>query len=130
MIVVDASAILEALLATSTGARIIERILEPGETIHAPHLLDLEVTQVLRRYCAAKELDPQRALEALQDLSDLPLIRYGHDLLLPRIWQLRHNLTAYDAAYVALAEGLDAPLVTCDAALASAAGHAAKIELV
>lgn len=129
MIVVDASAILEVLLNTPAGARVSERIFVPGETLHAPHLLDLEVAQVLRRYARARELDSGRGLEALEDLADLPLTRYPHGLLLPRIWELRGNVTAYDAAYVALAEALAAPLVTRDAALASVRAHRARIEL-
>ena len=130
MIVVDASAILEVLLGTPDGARVAGRLFTPGETLHAPHLLDLEVAQVLRRYALAGELDSARGLEALDDLADLPLTRYPHDLLLPRIWELRRNLTAYDAAYVALAEALAAPLVTRDAALVSVRVHHARVELL
>jgi predicted nucleic acid-binding protein len=130
VIVVDASAILEVLLGTPDGARVAERLFTPGETLHAPHLLDLEVAQVLRRYALAGELNSARGLEALDDLADLPLTRYPHDLLLPRIWELRRNLTAYDAAYVALAEALAAPLVTRDAALVSVRVHHARVEVV
>ena len=130
MIVVDASAVLEVLLGTEASGRIEERILSAEETLHAPHLLDLEVAQVLRRYCASGEIGPERGQEAIRDFSDLPITRYPHHLFLARIWQLRDNLTAYDAAYVALAEALDVPLLTCDARLASAAGHSAVIELV
>jgi predicted nucleic acid-binding protein len=74
-------------------------------------------------------LTPERGREALMDLVDFPVHRYPHDLLLPRMWELRHNVTVYDAAYVALAETLAAPLVTCDARLAAAPRHAAKIEV-
>ena len=129
MIVVEASAVLEVLLATETGSRVEDRLLSPGESLQAPHLLDVEVAQVLRRYAAAGELTPERGLEALMDLADFRLHRYSHDILLPRIWELRHNVTAYDTAYLALAETLAAPLVTCDARLASAPKHAAKVEL-
>lgn len=129
MIVVDGSAMLEVLLGTETGSRIEDRLLSRGESLHAPHLLDVEVAQVLRRYAAAGELTPERGREALIDLADFPVYRYPHDVLLPRIWELRHNVTAYDAAYVALAEALAAPLVTGDARLGSAPGHAAKIEV-
>ena len=108
----------------------MDRIFQPGETLHAPHLIDLEVAQVLRRYCASGELDPRRGREALEDLAGLPLTRYRHDLFLTRIWELRHNLTAYDAAYVALAETLNAPLLTRDAALASATRHGATVEMI
>ena len=129
MIVVDASAMLEVLLGTGTGARVEDRLLSRGESLHAPHLLDVEVAQVLRRYAAKGELEPERGREALMDLVDFPIHRYLHDVLLPRIWELRHNVTAYDAAYLALAEALAAPLVTCDARLGSAPRHAAKIEV-
>ena len=126
MIVVDASAMLEVLLNTPAGARVDDRLSAAG----APHLLDLEVAQVLRRYAASGEIDPQRGAQALEDLADLPLARYPHDVCLSRIWELRDNLTAYDAAYVALAEVLEAPLVTRDAALASPRIHRARIELM
>ena len=129
MIVVDASAMLEVLLGTETGARVEDRLFSRGESLHAPHLLDVEVAQVLRRYAAAGELTPERGREALMDLADFPVYRYPHDVLLPRIWELRHNLTAYDAAYMALAETLAAPLVTCDARLGSAPRHRAKVEV-
>ena len=127
MIVVDASALLEVLLGTGAGARIQERLFRSGETLNAPHLIDLEVAQVLRRYDAAGDLDPGRGAEALEDLADMPLHRYPHDFLLPRIWELRGTMTAYDAAYIALAEALDAPLVTRDVRLSRATGHVATI---
>ena len=130
MIVVDASALLEVLLNTSAGGRIAARLFAAGETLHAPHLLDLEVAQVLRRYTRTGEMSPQRGLQALEDLIDLPLVRYPHELFLSRIWELRDNVTAYDAAYLALAEALAAPLVTRDAALASTTAHRARVEVV
>jgi predicted nucleic acid-binding protein len=130
VIVVDASAVIEVLLNTPVGSEIAERLFAAGETLHAPHLLDIEVAQVLRRYALARELDHARGLEALEDLADLPITRYPHDLFLLRIWDLRHNVTAYDAVYLALAEALAAPLLTRDAALASAAGHTARIEVL
>ncbi len=130
MIVVDASAILEVLLNSRSAARIAARLFAPGETLHAPHLLDVEVAQVLRRYAAAGDIDEARGADAVQALADLVVARYPHDPLLPRIWALRHRLTAYDAAYVSLAEALGAPLVTRDVRLASAGGHAAEVELV
>jgi len=130
VIVVDASAMLEVLLNTPAGARVADRLSAAGETLHAPHLLDLEVAQVLRRYAASGEIDPQRGAQALEDLADFPLLRYPHDVLLPRIWELRDNLTAYDAAYVALAEVLKAPLVTRDAALVSPRIHRARVVLM
>ena len=130
MIVVDASALIELLLRTQAASALENRLFAPGQTLHAPHLLDIEVTQVIRRYAAKGEIDNERGRAALADLSDLPLQRYPHDLLLPRIWTLRNNLAAHDAAYVALAELLNAPLLTRDQHLATAAGHHAHIELV
>jgi predicted nucleic acid-binding protein len=129
VIVVDASAALEVLLQTPAAPRLEARLFAPGETLHAPHLLDLEVVHVLRRYAAAGVIDAQRGQEAIDDLTAWPLTRYPHDLLLARIWVLRHNLTAYDAAYVALAETLQVTLVTCDTRLAASVGHCATIAL-
>ncbi len=104
-------------------------VLAPNETLHAPHLLDVEVLQVVRRLEAAGTLPPGRGRDALRDLRDLRLVRYPHETLLDRAWALRKNLGAYDAMYVALAEGLDAPLVTTDRKLAAAPGHRARIKL-
>ncbi|HMF06036.1 MAG TPA: type II toxin-antitoxin system VapC family toxin, partial [Methylocella sp.] len=92
--------------------------------------LDVEVAQVIRRYAANGEIDSERGRSALADLADFPLRRYPHDFLLPRVSDLRTNLTAYDALYVALAEALGAPLITRDQRLAATAGHHAKVELV
>jgi predicted nucleic acid-binding protein len=130
VIVVDASTLLEILLNTPGAARVAGRIFGAGETLHAPHLLDVEVCQVLRRYERTGELDAPRGQQAIQDLLDFPLTRYPHDVLLPRIWDLRHNATAYDAAYLALAEALGATLVTRDAALASVPARRVRIELI
>jgi predicted nucleic acid-binding protein len=130
MIVVDASALLEALLRTPAAEAVERRLFDSRLTLHAPHLLDIEVAQVIRRYAAHGEIDDRRGRAALADLSDFPVRRYPHDFLLPRIWALRNNLTAYDAAYVALAEALDAPLLTRDRRLAGAAGHHARVELI
>jgi predicted nucleic acid-binding protein len=127
VIVVDASAILELLLRTPMGLRIETRLFSSSEAIHAPHLLDVEVAQVLRRFAATRRLTAERGSEALFDLADLPLTRHAHDLLLPRVWELRHNVSAYDAVYLALSEGLEAPLLTCDAKLGSVPGHAAEV---
>ncbi len=129
MIVVDASAMLEVLLRTPAALPIEERLFEGGETLHAPHLIDLEVVQVLRRYAAAGEISAERAREALDDLAAFRLRRWAHEPLTLRIWGLRQNLTAYDAAYVALAEALGAPLLTRDRRLASAPGIRARVEV-
>jgi predicted nucleic acid-binding protein len=129
VIVLDASAAIEWLLQSPAGVSIDKRIFSRSQSLHAPHLLDVEVAQVLRRYVREKTISEQRGEEALEDLGDLPLNRYPHDLLLPRVWELRATLTAYDAVYVALAELLDAPLLTCDNKIASASGHHASIEV-
>ncbi len=129
MIVLDASAVVDWLLQTPAGQRIENRIYSRNETLHTPHLLDLEVIQVLRRLARQGVVPVRRADEAVRDLLDLRITRYPHLVLLPRIWQLRHNFSAYDAAYIVLAERLGAPLVTRDGRLASATGHAAPIEL-
>jgi predicted nucleic acid-binding protein len=130
VIVVDASAALELLLNTPLAARVATRLFSRGETLHAPHLIDLEVAQVLRRWERAGAITAPRAEEAFEDLADLPLVRYPHLLLLPRVWALRQNATAYDAAYLVLAEAIGATLVTRDAALASIPGHTARVEVV
>lgn len=129
MIVVDASAILEVLLQTPAAQRVSRLLFQAGETLHAPHLIDLEIAQVLRRYVRSAVISPERGSEALADLADFPLTRYPHSILLTRIWQMRNRLTAYDAAYVALAEALDARLVTRDRALAKA-GSRVQVEVI
>jgi predicted nucleic acid-binding protein len=129
MIVLDASAAIDWLLQTSAGQNIEKRIYSRNETLHAPHLFDLEVTQVLRRLALQGVVSVHRADEAMRDLLDLRLTRYPHLVLLPRVWQLRHNFSAYDAAYIVLAEKLGAAFVTRDARLASASGHALTVEL-
>jgi predicted nucleic acid-binding protein len=130
VIVPDASVIIEVLLRTASAARIEDRLLDPRESLHAPHLLDLEVAQVLRRYVARGEMRPERGRLSIELLAKFPITRYSHEPLMARIWSLRHNLTAYDAAYVALSEGLSATLLTRDAAIAEAAGHRAEVEVI
>lgn len=130
MIVLDASAAIEWLFQTPAGINIEQVMFSPSETLHAPHLIDVEVAQVLRRYVRDKAITAQRGQEALEDLADLAMTRYPHDFLLPRVWELRETLTAYDATYVALAEVLSAPLVTCDQRIARAPGHSATVRLV
>ena len=130
MIVVDASALLELLLRTTRGDRVATLALAPEERLHAPHLLDIEVVQALRRLVQLGDLTPARAQQALDDHAAIGVERHAHQNLLPRIWQLRESISAYDAAYVALAEALEAPLLTCDAKLARSHGHRANVELV
>jgi len=129
VIVLDASAAIDWLLQTAVGQRIETRIYARRESLHAPHLLDLEVVQVLRRLVREAAVSAQRADQALRDLLDLRVSRYPHFVFLPELWQLRHNLSAYDAVYVALAQKIDATLVTRDARLASASVRGVRVEL-
>jgi predicted nucleic acid-binding protein len=129
MIVLDASAAIDWLLQTPAGLRIEQRIYARQDTLHTVHLLDVEFGQVLRRLVRQGTLTPRRAVEAIEDMAALRIARYPPVLLLQRIWRLRQNLTAYDAAYVALAEELQAPLITRDRRIAAAPGHAAAIEV-
>lgn len=129
MIVLDASAAIDWLLQTPAGQQIEQRIYSAGESLHAPHLIDIEIAQVLRRLVRENTVSERRAEEAIADLLDLRITRYPHSVLLPRIWELRHDLSAYDAAYVVLAEILSAPLITRDSRLASTPSHAVKVEL-
>lgn len=127
MIVADASAVLESLLRLPSASRIDAQLFAPGQTLHAPHLVDVEIAQVLRRFVLAGTIDAKRGQEAVSDMAVFPVRRHAHDILLPRIWALRANFSAYDAAYVALAEALGATLVTCDKRLAAAAAVHVKI---
>jgi predicted nucleic acid-binding protein len=130
VIVIDASALLEFLLQTPRGTRVEARMFRDDDEFHAPHLVDVEVTQGLRRLVRAGEVPPGRAAAAIADLVDLDLLRHPHLDLLTRAWRLRENLIAYDAMYVALAEALDAPVVTCNTPLARVPGHRARIEAI
>lgn len=130
MIVIDASALLEFLLQTQRGMRVEARLFRGQDDFHSPHLVDVEVTQGLRRLVRVGDVSADRAAEAIADLGDLDLYRHPHLDLLARAWKLRTNITSYDAMYVALAEALDAPVITCDAPLAKAPGHRATIELI
>jgi predicted nucleic acid-binding protein len=125
--VIDASAMLEFLLNAPASAAIGNSMSAPGESLHAPYLIDLEVLQALRRLSMAKSLSPANARRAFEEYLDMRVERHPHDVLLPRVWELRHNFTAYDAAYIALAEALEAPLITCDRALGSVSGHRADV---
>ena len=130
MIVLDASALVELVLNTAAGQTIAARIADPGLSLHVPHLADIEVAQALRRYANDGGLDAADAAVALEDLRSLDLERHAHEPLLDRVWALRHNLSAYDAVYVALAEVLDTVLLTCDGRLARAPRAGRRVELV
>jgi predicted nucleic acid-binding protein len=130
MLVLDASVALEILLKTPLGVRCANHVLKAGESLHAPHLLDVEFAHVLRRLTLTGELQAADAQQALDGLQELPLIRHAHTALLQRMWMLRKSVSAYDAAYLALAEGLAAALFTCDTKLSRAHGHRAEIVLL
>ncbi len=130
MIVVDASVAVEVLLVTPLGRVTMEQLFSAGRPLCAPHLLDVEVAQVVRRYARLGDVSAGRGALALRDLADFPIARYPHEFLLPRIWAVRNNLTAYDAAYVTLAGVLDATLWTCDRKLAGAPGLPVAVRLI
>jgi len=130
VIVLDASALVELILNTPAGHLVAERIADPIESLHVPHLADVEVVQALRRYVREGQLDTKAAAQALHDFRELDLQRHAHEPLLDRVWELRKNLTAYDAVYVGLAEVLDAALLTCDRPLSRTPGLTARIVLV
>lgn len=130
MIVLDASAGVELLRWSSAGQRVAETLADERQTVHVPHLFAIEVTQVLRRLTLQGSVDAVRAEEAIADLGDLDLVRHEHEILLGRVWSLRHVLTAYDAVYVALAEVLGAPLFTLDGRMAATAQGLVEVELI
>ena len=130
MIVLDASALVELLLNTPTGRVVATRIADPALGLHVPHLADVEVAQAFRRYAKTGELDAADAAAALEDLRSLDLQCHAHEPLLERVWELRQNLSAYDAVYVALAEALDTILLTCDGRLARAPTAARRVEFI
>jgi predicted nucleic acid-binding protein len=130
VIVVDASALLELLLQTALGTRVEARLFRDHDELHAPHLVDVEVLQGLRRLVRMGEVSTGRADEVIADLSDLDVHRHAHVDLLTRAWKLRDNISAYDAVYVALAEAIEATIVTCDGPLAKAPGRRTRIEVI
>src|SRR4051794_37283929 len=133
MLVVDASAVTELLLGRPAGEPVAVALQTHDFDLHAPQLVDVEVLSALRRVVAAGHAPPGRAAEAVADLLDLPLRRYPHEDLVPRIWALRENFSAYDATYLALAEVVaeeGAPLVTADGRLAHAAAEHTAVEVI
>lgn len=130
MIVVDASVIVASLLSTAGAGALARERLRLDPDLQVPHLLDVEVAAALRRRVRLGQTDLALATEALADLADLAALRWDHEPLLARVWELRENVTAYDAVYVALAEALDAPLVTSDARLARAPGLSCQVQVL
>jgi predicted nucleic acid-binding protein len=133
MLVVDASAVTELLLGRRPGDAVAQQLRDHAFDVHAPELLDIEVLSALRRVVAAGYASAERAHEALADLLALPIERHGHRPLVPRIWQLRENVSAYDATYVALAEAIadeGATLITADARLARAVDAHTRVRVI
>jgi predicted nucleic acid-binding protein len=128
VVVVDTSAVVGVLIGLPRNRRLVRRLSADGD-LHAPHLLDVELLHALRRLVRTGRLSDDRAADARTDFADLTIVRYGHAVLADRVWEMRHNLSADDATFVALGEALGVPLVTCDARLATAPGHDAQVEL-
>ena len=128
MIVLDASVVVELLLETQLAHAVRRELAARSESLLAPHLLDIEVASALRRLTGGRRIDAHRSRELLSSLAALPVERYAHTPLLGRIWELRHNFTCYDAAYIALAEATNSSLYTTDAKLIK--GHRARVVLV
>ncbi|MGH2961196.1 MAG: type II toxin-antitoxin system VapC family toxin [Solirubrobacterales bacterium] len=125
---IDTSAVLEVIVTRDPDQRLVAHLDDDGD-LHAPHLLDVEILHALRGHLRAGRLSIDRAADVRANFAELTISRYGHELLMERMWQLRDNLSAYDATFVALAELLEAPLVTCDARVAAAPGTAAEVQL-
>ncbi|MDE2670252.1 MAG: type II toxin-antitoxin system VapC family toxin [Chloroflexota bacterium] len=131
MIVADASVVVEMLLNRDQRAGVALGVrIESGEEVCAPHLLDAEVGQALRRLALQRRTTASRTRSSLGHLVNLPIRRYPHGWLLPRAFELRDNVTIYDGLYLALAEALDVPLLTCDSALSGVPGCGAVVELL
>lgn len=128
--VVDASVLAEVSARTPDAELLEPQLKNHAGALHIPHLAIVETASVIRGWMLAKQLDERRAGQAISDLADFPATRWQADALLPRIWQLRHNLTTYDATYVALAESLDGVLLTRDAKLRKAIGRSSDVGIL
>ncbi|MBA2697531.1 MAG: type II toxin-antitoxin system VapC family toxin [Nocardioidaceae bacterium] len=128
MIVLDTSALLDVLIGRPASQSLLARLARDDD-LHAPHLIDIEVLHALRRLVRTSVVRSDRAAEARADLAELSITRYPLGSMADRVWELRGNLTAYDAAFVALAEALGASLITCDRRLAKASSHRARVEV-
>lgn len=126
----DASALIELVLGTTAGLAIADELDDAEESVHVPHLADVEVPNVLRRLVMDGVVSEALAREALSDFQDLDLSRHAHEPLLDRVWALRKNVSAYDAAYLALAEVLGATLLTCDRRLARTPKIGAAVKVI
>lgn len=127
MIVLDASIVVELLTNGTLADSLRHDLATRGESLIAPHLIDVEVASALRKLAAGQRIDSFRCEQFLAGLAALPAERYPHTPLLGRVWELRHNFTAYDAAYIALAEATNSVLYTCDEKLSR--GHRARVML-
>jgi predicted nucleic acid-binding protein len=128
VIVIDASLVVDVLISPDAD-HLLEYVFSSRDLV-APHVIDIEVLNSLRHSWIRRLLSDERLSEALTDFTDLRVERYSHQPLRQRIWELRANVTTADAAYVALAELLDAPLITRDRRLARSSGHSARIEFI
>lgn len=128
MIVIDTSALIDAVLSRPPKAGLLTRLSDDAD-LHAPHLIDIEILHAFRRLALTKAVHEARLNDARTDIDDITLTRYPLGPLADRVWDLRHHLTTYDAVFVALAEALQAPLITCDRRLARAGGHHARVEV-
>jgi predicted nucleic acid-binding protein len=129
MIVADASALFQLLDQGGSSVAVDARLFGRPEPICVPHLVDAEIASVLRKHLLLGRITASRAREMLRDFLDLALLRFPHADLLSRVVELAHSVTAYDAVYVALAESLDAPLITCDRRLARASAGIIAVEV-
>jgi len=128
--VVDSSAILALIIERFSIPALRSRLLDRAVMLYAPAIIDLEVLHVLRRYVLFREMDAGEAETSIEAYGKIEIMRFPHDPLIRRIWELRENFTAYDAAYVALAEGMRAPLITLDARLAKSCPDTIEVELI